>query len=155
MTRYLVVLLMLIATGVQAKTEYEVMLSPEGLRIETTLSIARWYELNRDQAILLLAIYDHELAPREQMKTCSYFGIRRATHPGLSYCKSDKQEFQLSAGICAMLIKRHCPDLSEKSLKQFNHGYTTAKGSYKGYATDEVWWVKVRHRSTKYKNIFY
>lgn len=129
--------------------------SPETKRIEVTLDVARWFELTKDQAILLLAIHDHELAPRTQMKQCSYFGIRRSIHPILSYCKTDQMEYLVAASICANLIKRHCQDTSPESLKRFNHGYVGKRRTYKGYAQDRLWHIKVAYRMSKYKDIFY
>jgi hypothetical protein len=99
--------------------------SGEDLRAEATLAIARMYDLSRDQAILMLAIYDHELAPREQMITYGYFGMRRSDHPIIQRCKRDETLFLVCASLCAQTIKNRCPVVTPKSVHALGNIYAT------------------------------
>lgn len=127
----------------------------EDLRVDLTLAIARWHGLSRNQAILMLTIYDHELAPREQMKTCSYFGIRRSMRPELAYCETVEDEYETAARICAGTIKRYCPNVRSDTLRNFNHGFGKGRNHYPGYAEDPWWWIKVKRKMKRWQNITY
>jgi hypothetical protein len=124
-------------------------------RLNLTLSIAHWYRLTRGQAILMCGIYDWELAPKDQMITYGYFGIRRSDHPIIAYCDSDEMLFIVCAGICARTIKRFCPDTQTISVRRFNHGYRKGKYQYPGYAEDTEWWLGVIQKMKEHENILY
>jgi hypothetical protein len=117
----------------------------EDKRIQLSLDIAREYNLTRDQAILMLGIYQHELTPKKQMKTFGYFGIRKSMCPIIQYCKSDEMLFIVCAGLCAETIKKHCPNIKRETLNKFG----------KIYAIDPWWVSKVKRKMRKFENILY
>ena len=117
-------------------------------RDEISLAIARFYGLTRDQGILLLAIRDHE---NSEMKTFSYYGIRREDRPELKYCRSDRDEYIDATRICAEQIRLYCPNIKTSKIMKFNCGY----GNYPGYAVDHEWWRGVKRKMREYQNIIY
>lgn len=118
----------------------------EEVRIQLTLSVAKWYGLTRDQAVLLLAIHDHE----DGAKAKKEFGIEgkeRVSDPLQRYC--------FYACYSALAIKRWCPDAKPATLRRFNHGFGRGKCRYPGYAEDRTWWIQVRRRMRDYQHITY
>jgi hypothetical protein len=116
-------------------------------RIDMTLAVARLYRLTREQAILLLAIYDHEDgAPAK--KEFGIEGKPPVTDPIHRLCRN--------ACFAALTIKRRCPNTKPETIMRFNHGYSTrGKKRYPGYSEDPNWWVKVMQHMEKYKNLPY
>lgn len=118
----------------------------EDVRLELTLDIARWYGLSREQAILLLAIYDHE----DGAKAKKEFGIE-----GKEPVKDPLQRYCFYACYSARAIKRWCPDTRTETIKRFNHGFGKGRNRYPGYAEDRSWWIYVKRRMKDYQTILY
>lgn len=115
-------------------------------KVDAALSIARLYGLSRDQAMLMLAIRDHESGYAAEKE----FGIE-----GQPRMRDERMRFCRNACICARLIKRYCPDAKRSTVRRFNHGYDDDGGKYLGYAEDAEWWLKVLRHKRKYENILY
>ena len=119
---------------------------PDRLRL-TSLDIARCYSLTRGQAILLLAIHDHENGEEAGKE----FGIEhqkeKITDPVERYCRY--------ACKSARAIKRHCPKTDYESIHKFGRGYVNGKCRYQGYAEDLLWPKKVFKMMKKYSDILY
>jgi hypothetical protein len=118
----------------------------EDVRVELTLGMARWYGLSRDQAILLLAIHDHE----DGAKAKKEFGIEnkeKVADPLQRYC--------FYGCYSARAVRRWCPDVRPETIRRFNHGFGKGKNRYPGYAEDPEWWKYVIRKMKKYQNILY
>lgn len=124
-------------------------------RVSMSLATARFYGLTRDQAVLMLGIYRHELAEPEDMVTFTYFGIRRSDVPITGACRTDEMLFAVCAGVCAQTIRRRCPRVSAESIRRLNHGYGKGRRRYAGYAEDPDWWKGVMRRMKEFGNILY
>jgi hypothetical protein len=112
------------------------------------LEIARAYELNREQAMLLLAIREHEAG-----RVGKEFGVEldRAKQ-----FEDGRRSFCVQACYAAQTIRRWCPDARPANVKRFNHGYVTKHGqAYPGWAEDPDWWKKIGRHLVQFKNILY
>lgn len=111
------------------------------------LDIARCYSLSRGQAILLLAIHDHEDGKKAEKE----FGIdhQKEKIPDRieRYCRY--------ACKSALSIKRFCPDVDRRSINRFGRGFGNGKRRYQGYAEDPQWGSKVYKAMKKYREILY
>lgn len=110
------------------------------------LEIARDYGLTRNQAIMLLAIKDHEAGTPAKKE----FGVEN-----VEIIDDPIRRFFNHGCRSASLIKRFCPDTRSETIKRFNHGYGKGKRRYPGYATDPTWWVYVKRRMRDYRDIAY
>lgn len=137
----LCLLFILIASRGYAQTKTDI----DDEQVITALSIARLYNLSREQAILMLAILDHEKTPKRLMKTFGYYGIRKSMCPIIKYCKSDEMLFLVCSGLCAETIKVRCPKVDKEGVHKLG----------KRYAFDTQWSAKVWKKMKKYKNILY
>jgi len=119
---------------------------PDRLR-STSLDIARCYSLTKSQAILLLAIHDHENGEEAGKE----FGIEhqkeKICDPIERYCRY--------ACKSALAIKRYCPETDYESIHRFGRGYGHGKNRYPGYAEDPLWPKKVFKMMKKYSDILY
>lgn len=130
-----------------AGTSEEPQPTTDDLKVEAALSIARLYGLDRSQAILLLAIHDHEAGE----PACKEFGIEnqpeKIKDPVERYCRY--------ACKSARAIKLWCPDVRPATVRRFNHGFGKGKRRYPGYAEDPDWWRCVVRRMRDYQKILY
>ncbi len=109
----------------------------------TLLAVARLYGLNRDQAILLLAIRDHEDGrPGKEL------GVE---NPVAKQWQDGRRSLLVQASFAAETIKRRCPDTRPETIRRFNHGYP----GYLGWAEDRTWWIWVRRYMKRYRQIEY
>jgi hypothetical protein len=115
-------------------------------RIFLTTAIAHWYGLSRQQAILLLAIRDHEAGE----PACKEFGIE-----GKEKVRDPLQRYCFYACYSARVIKLYCPNTKKETLKLFNHGFGKGKNKYLGYAEDIYWYKGVMRKMKKYEDVFY
>lgn len=118
----------------------------DDLKVEAALSIARLYGLTRDQAVVMLAIRDHEAGYPAKKE----FGIE-----GWPPVNDERRRFCRNACLCARLIKQHCPDSRPETIKKFGQGYNDGIKIYPGYAIHKAWYKYVIRKMKKYENILY
>lgn len=130
-----------------AGTSEEPRPTTKDLKVEAALSVARLEGLNRSQAILLLAIHDHEAGE----PACKEFGIEN--QPVI--IKDPVERYFRWACKSARAVKLWCPDARPATVKRFNHGFGKGKRRYPGYADDPDWWKGVLDHMRDYQDIIY
>lgn len=105
-------------------------------QVITALQVARFYGLSREQAIVLVAIRDHENGgPGKE------FGIEI---PSCRF-RDGRHSFVDNCATCCEIILARCPDGKARTLRKLN----------KSYAADPNWWRGVRKAMARYRNIIY
>jgi len=130
-----------------AGTSEEPRPTTKELKVEAALSVARLEGLTREQAILLLAIHDHE----DGEAACKEFGIEN--QPVI--VKDPVERYFRWACKSARAVKLWCPDARPATVRRFNHGFGKGRRRYPGYAEDPDWWRGVLEHMRSYRKILY
>jgi len=110
--------------------------SEADLRRDVALSIARWHSLTRQQAILLLAIEEHEKGgPGKE------FGIESIP----CEFKDGRKSYVVNCIRACEMIKRRCPVPDKEGVWKLGERW----------AEHRAWWKYVWRNMRKYKNIIY
>lgn len=141
------VIMAAIFTTQTAYSENAMQTKSSELKIEAALAVAKLYGLSRGQAILLLAIHDHEAGE----PACKEFGIENQPEK----IKDPVERYMRYACKSARAIKLWCPDARPVTVRRFNHGFGKENDRYPGYAQDPEWWRCVVRRMRDYKKIIY
>ncbi len=112
---------------------------------QAIIAVARLYALDRSDAILLLAIRQHEAG-----RPGKEFGVEKAC---AKQWQDGRKSLLIQACYAAETIKLRYPrkGTTAQRLRLFNHGYP----GYLGWAEDRLWWVYILRNMKKYKDIAY